>query len=169
MYTTPCHNVGMDRYEEMLQQAADKNINVIEKWDMGNDPEHEPVKGLYVDGTVALSDELETTAEKTVILGEEIAHHDLTVGDILTAHDAASRRQEQKARTLSYDRLVGLSGLVRAYEAHCESRYEIAEFLGVTEEFLVDAIARYQEIYGISADYLNYIVFFDPLGVMRKL
>lgn len=138
----------MNNYEKQLQSAADKDVLVIENWDMGNDSDHEPIDGLYIDGCVALSDDLKTTAEKNVTLAEELAHHDLTVGDILDTRDAANRRQEQKARTLSYDRLIGLSGLARAISAGCENRFEVAEYLEVTEPFLQEAIDRYKEIYG---------------------
>lgn len=138
----------MNTYEKQLQSAADKEVLVIENWYMGNDPDHEPIDGLYLDGCVALSSDLQTTAEKSTVLAEELAHHDLTVGDILDLSDAGNRRQEQKARTLSYDRLIGLPGLARAFGAGCESRYEVAEYLEVTESFLQEAIDRYKEIYG---------------------
>lgn len=138
----------MTTYEKQLQSAVDNNIRVIESFDMGNDPDHPPIEGLYLDGCVALSSDLQTTAQKNTILAEELAHHDLTVGDILDQRDAANRRQEQKARTLAYDRLIGLQGLDRAIKHGCKNRYEAAEYLEVTEEFLQDAIDRYQEIYG---------------------
>lgn len=138
----------MNSYEKQLQSAADRNVLVIESFDMGNDPDHAPIDGLYLDGCVALSSDLQTTAQKNTILAEELAHHDLTVGDILDQRDAANRRQEQKARTLAYDRLIGLQGLDRAIKHGCKNRYEVAEYLEVTEEFLQDAIDRYKEIYG---------------------
>ena len=138
----------MNTYEKQLQSAAEKDILVIESYDMGNDPDHAPIEGLYLDGCVALSSDLQTTAQKNTILAEELAHHDLTVGDILDQRDAGNRRQEQKARTLAYDRLIGLQGLDRAIKHGCKNRYEAAEYLEVTEEFLQDAIDRYQEIYG---------------------
>lgn len=138
----------MNEYEKQLQSAAEKQVPVLESWDMGNDPEHEPIDGLYINGTVALSSDLKTTAEKAVILAEELAHHDLTVGDILDQRDAANRRQEQKARTLAYNRMIGIAGIIDSIEHGCQSRYEASEYLGVPEGFLQEAIERYQEIYG---------------------
>lgn len=145
----------MNNYEKQLQSAVDNNIQVIESYDMGNDPDHPPIEGLYVDGCVALSSDLQTTAQKNSVLAEELAHHDLTVGDILDQRDPANRRQEQKARTLAYDRLIGFSGLSRAFNAGCENRYEVAEYLEVTESFLQEAIERYKEIYG--SEFATYI------------
>ena len=138
----------MNSYEKQLQSAVDKNVQVIESYDMGNDPDHPPIDGLYVDGCVALSSDLQTAAQKNTILAEELAHHDLTVGDILDLSDPGNRRQEQKARTLAYDRLIGLQGLDRAIKSGCKNRFEAAEFLEVTEQFLQEAIDRYKEIYG---------------------
>ena len=138
----------MNTYEKQLQSAADKEVHVIEKYDMGNDPDHPPIDGLYIDGCVALSSDLQTTAEKSTVLAEELAHHDLTVGDILDLRDPSNRRQEQKARTLAFDRLIGLSGLDKAIKHGCKNRYEVAEYLEVTEQFLQEAIDRYKEIYG---------------------
>lgn len=146
----------MNKYEKQLQSAVDKNVRVIESYDMGNDPDHPPIDGLYIDGCVALSSDLQTIAQKNTVLAEELAHHDLTVGDILDLGDPANRRQEQKARTLAYDRLIGLQGLDKAIKHGCKNRYEAAEFLEVTEQFLQEAIDRYKEIYGPRfIDYLE--------------
>ena len=139
----------MNIYEEQLQKAADSDVLVIEKYNMGNDPDHAPIDGLYIDGCIALSSDLQTTAQKSTALAEEMAHHERTVGDILDQSDSSNRRQEQNARTLAYDRLIGLRGLASAIEHGCVNRYEAAEYLDVTEEFLQDALDRYQQIYGI--------------------
>ena len=138
----------MNAYEKQLQSAADQNVPVVENYYMGNDQEHEPIDGLYINGNIALSSDLDTTAKKAAVLAEELAHHALTVGDILDQSDASNRRQEQKARTLAYDRLIGVTGITNALEHGCRNRFEAAEYLGVPEDFLQDAIDRYQEIYG---------------------
>ena len=138
----------MNKYEEQLQSAADQAVPVVENYYMGNDSDHAPIDGLYLNGNIALSSDLETTAKKAVILAEEMAHHDLTVGDILDQSNAANRRQEQKARTLAYDRMIGIDGIIRSIEHGCRNRYEAAEYLEVPEDFLQEAIDRYKEIYG---------------------
>lgn len=51
----------LNKYEELLEEAAAQNISVDE-----NFPFHGNLKGLYVDQNIALSDQLETSAEKAV-------------------------------------------------------------------------------------------------------
>ena len=51
----------LNKYEELLEEAAAQNISVDE-----NFPFHGNLKGLYVDQNIALSDQLETSAEKPV-------------------------------------------------------------------------------------------------------
>jgi len=48
----------LNKYEELLEEAAAQNISVDE-----NFPFHGNLKGLYVDQNIALSDQLETSAE----------------------------------------------------------------------------------------------------------
>jgi len=61
-----------------------------------------------------------------------------------------------------------LYGLIRAYENGCKSRYEVAEFLNVTEEFLGEAINTYRDKYGVYATVDNYVVYFIPQLVVSK-
>lgn len=51
----------LNKYEELLEEAAAQNISVDE-----NFPFHGNLKGLYVDQNIALSDQLETSAERPV-------------------------------------------------------------------------------------------------------
>lgn len=112
----------------------------------------------------------QTLTEKTCVLAEEIAHAELTVGNILNQSTVSNRKQEMLARTKAYDRLVGLSGLVEAFEHGCRNRYETAEFLEVTEEFLESAVQRYREKYGLYTKFGSYVIQFEPwLSVIKLL
>lgn len=79
-----------------------------------------------------------------------IGHYYTTVGNILDQTNASNRKQERRARLWAYDRLVGLSGIVKAYRHGCESLTETAEYLNVTEDFLLDALKEYESKYGTS-------------------
>ncbi|MFU0828666.1 MAG: Peptidase-M78 domain-containing protein [Lachnoclostridium sp.] len=127
------------------------------------------LKGLYVDGCIAIDRKL-TLKEKSCILAEEIGHHLTSVGNILDQNDGNNRKQEYRARLISYDIQVGLEGIIKCYEAGCNSLYTMAEYLDVTEEYLKDALEAYKNKYGTYVKYKNYIIYFTPcLGVLKKL
>lgn len=152
----------MTIYEELIQQAADGGAEVIDYRFVS-----EKLKGLYCDGIVAVSDRLSNT-EKACVTAEEMGHHFTAAGNILDQKNVMNRKQELRGRMWAYDRLIGLSGIVRAYQRGCRNRFEVADYLGVTEELLQAALKRYKEKYGpytrIDEEHLLY---FEPLGIME--
>ena len=64
---------------------------------------------------------------------------------------------------------IGLSGIIQGYHARCQNRHKLAECLGVTEDFLQDALECYKEKYGIMVQQDGYIIMFEPaLAVIEK-
>ena len=154
----------MTRYESLLAESKRENITVHENFNLTGTR----IQGLYCDGSVALSNELNTSAEKACVLAEELGHYYTTTGDILDQNNIENRKQEQKARTWAYNRLIGLMGIINSYKAGCRNSTEIAEYLNVTEEFLSEAIERYRSKYGTYTTIDNYVIFFEPrLGVLE--
>lgn len=127
------------------------------------------LKGIYIESGVGdmilLNKDLETDRERKCILVEEVGHLKKTVGDITDQTKLENQQQELRARQWGYERLVPLSAIVQAYHARVKGRYEIAEYLDVTEEFLQASIDRYRSKYGLYTTWENYIIYFDPLGV----
>lgn len=155
----------MNAFEHLEDEACRDGIDIV-KHDFRNDT----IKGLYCDGTVAINTSIKTTIEKADVLAEEMGHHFTSVGNILDLSEAQNRKQERQARIWAYNKRIGLRGIIRAYEAGCISRYETAEYLEVTEEFLEDAIHCYREKYGVSTYVDNYTVYFIPqLAVLKKI
>lgn len=146
---------------EKLMLEYDKKVEIYEV-DMN-------IKGLYADGIIAISKRLGSSIEKVCILAEELGHYHTSAGDILDQSKIENRKQEKRARNWAYEKLVPLARIVQAYKSGVSNRYEMAEFLEVTEEFLDAAIHRYKEKYGLFAPLDNYIVYFDPLTVVEKL
>lgn len=69
-----------------------------------------------------------------------------------------------------YDRRIGLSGIIRGYQAKCRNRHELSEFLDVSEEFLTEALECYREKYGCTVNVGSYIIMFEPyLAVAEKI
>lgn len=109
------------------------------------------------------------TAEKSCVLAEELGHYYTTVGDILDMNVSENRKQERQARLWGYNRVIGLFGLIRAYEHGCKDKYEIAEYLDVTEEYLEDCIKCYRDKYGVYTAVDNYVIYFIPNLTVVKM
>ena len=149
-------------YEELQMQNADLNMKEM---DLSEVP---GLKGLYYNGNIAIEKKL-TQNQKACVLAEELGHHYTTVGNILDQSDTGSMKQERKARLWAYNELIGLSGIIQGYKAHCRSRHELADCLHVSEEFLQKAIDCYREKYGCSVELDGYLIVFDPsLAVIEK-
>lgn len=154
----------MNKLEVLEQEAFDKNINVYDYYLGESD-----LKGIYMDGNIALNTTLETITEKACVLAEEIGHHHTTVGNITDLTKEENRKQERQARLWAYNERIGLSGLISAFEHKCKSRYDIAEYLEVTEEFLQECIDCYREKYGVATILDNYCIMFIPHFAMGKI
>lgn len=154
----------MNKFEQLSQEAFDANVKVYDYY-LGEDN----LKGFYIDGNIAINTSVKTSAEKACILAEELGHHYTAVGDILDQSSVANRKQEMRGRILAYNRLVGLRGIVDAYNHHCQGLSETAEYLGVTEEFLNDTISYYKSRYGTYTTIDNYGIIFEPTIAVMEL
>ncbi|MBU5677741.1 hypothetical protein KQI88_15075 [Alkaliphilus sp. MSJ-5] len=150
------------RYERLIIET-EKEVKIKEK------PLKYGLKGLYKNRKIIIDSRLKTTAEKTCILSEELGHHFTTVGNIIDQSKIENRQQERKARAWGYEKLVGIINLVNAYKDGVRSRFELAEYLEVTEDYIEDAIKYYKEKHGLYCEIDNYIVYFEPLVVLEKL
>ncbi|MEV2910968.1 ImmA/IrrE family metallo-endopeptidase [Paenibacillus larvae] len=150
----------MTPYEQLLEEAMSYGIAVIEKNFVSN------AKGLLKGNKAGIRKDM-PTVEKRCTLAEEIIHYLITVGNILDQSDILNRKQELRARHLTYEKLIPLSDIVQAYQAGVSGRFDLADYLEVTEDFLQKTINRYRDKYGISASIDNYIIFFDPLRVVE--
>lgn len=153
----------MNSYEILLSEASENGLIVKEK----------PLKynnGRIKGSRVAIRQDLATSVEKACVLAEELGHHYTTYGNILDQSDASNRKQELRARAWAYNRQIGLLGLIRAYEHGCRNRFEIAEYLEVTEEVLEECISYYRKKYGIYQSVDNYIIYIVPtLTVFKRI
>ena len=147
-------------YEQLLT-AADQTDLVVKEQPL---TDHD---GLLRGRRIAIRKDIETQAEKSCVLAEEIGHHCTSSSDILDQADIMNRKQEYRARLYGYNLKIGLTGLIRAYEAGCRNLYEMAEYLDATEEYLREAIQCYRSKYGICVDVDNYIIYFEPFAVMK--
>jgi len=150
-------------YESLLKQAEEDGVDVVEHRFSNK------IKGLYIDDLITLNSNIDTTAEKACVLAEELGHHYTSSGDITNTNIIKNAKQERQARGWGYQRLVPLTLLIEADSAGIKSRYELAEYLNITEKFLQAALDYYKVKYGLYIQIDNYIILFEPLAVMKKL
>lgn len=144
-------------YETLLEEADSQYLVVKEKPLRANN-------GRIKGNRIAIKNDMPTT-EKACVLAEELGHHYTTVGNILDQSKAENRKQERRARLWAYRKMFDLVDLISAYKYGCRNRYEVAEYLGVTEQFFEDALRTYKEKYGLYAKIDRYMICFDPLTV----
>lgn len=154
----------MNTYEHLQDKAYEDGIKIKEQHFR-----NERIKGLYCNSQIVIRQDLNST-EKACILAEELGHHYTSVGNILDMRSIQNRKQERQARLWGYNKLIGLTGLIEAYEQGCQNSHEIAEFLEVTEEFLFFCVETYREKYGEYTEKGSYIIYFIPrLAVLKKI
>lgn len=152
----------MNSYERLVDFAENIGIEVVEKHFKSS------AKGLCKGNKVGISKAIDSTVEKRCILAEEIAHSLYTVGNILDQNNLFNVKQEEYARKQAYEALLPLPLLIEAYQQGIRSQYELAEYLEVTEEFLLSSLYHYQKKYGLYAKHGKYLIYFSPLVVSER-
>mgnify|MGYP000737150680 CR=1 FL=1 len=139
-------------------------------------PLPERVEGLYLETplyrAILLNRDLgDETSAQHCALAEELGHHFTTAGDCLidTGADPASvGRAEERAKRWAADALIPLPAIAQAFMAGCRTRSEVAEYLSVTEVFLMECVGAYHRRYGKWAVLPGgFAVCFDPFGVLK--
>lgn len=146
-------------YNDLLIEADNNCLITKEKPLRAN-------KGRIKGNRIAIKEDMIET-EKKCVLAEELGHHYTTVGNIMDQTATANRKQERRARIWAYHKLLSLDDLIDSYKCGCRSRYEIAEHLEVTEEFLQECLDYFHEKYGLYTKQNNYLIYFEPLGVLE--
>ena len=144
----------MTTYTDLLIEADKQHLITKEK----------PLRancGRIKGNRIAIKHDLDET-EKKCTLAEELGHYHTTVGDIIDQSSDSNRKQELRARLWSYNKLIGLHGIISCYKAGCQTAYDMADHLGVTEEFLQEALQCYRSKYGVCVGFDNYIIYFEP-------
>ncbi|PRS34026.1 ImmA/IrrE family metallo-endopeptidase [Bacillus pumilus] len=148
-------------YHSLLQSATASGIDVYEK------VLSLKTKGLYGDNVIWINRTL-SSVEKTCTLAEELGHHFTTYGNILDQTKLKNRKQELRGREWGYKLLFPLEKLIDAQKEGIRNRFELAEYLNVTEQFLEDALKRYKEKYGLYKQIGKHTICFEPLGVIEN-
>lgn len=149
----------MGRYEDLLIQ--NNHLHICDSFELPG-----MFKGFYDNGIILIDKNL-SNAKKLEILSEELAHHEITYGNILNEKDIQNKKYELKARRLAYEKLIPLKDLVNAFLQGIHNLYELANFFEVTESFVLQSIEHYKQKYGCSTRCGNYVIQFEPLRVYK--
>lgn len=149
-------------YDNLLMEADREGLTVKEKPLKSSDGR---IKGQKI----AIREDIPTFSQKACVLAEEIGHYHTAIGNIIDMQDAKNIKQERNGRIWAYDKMIGLIGIIKAYERHCLNRYDIADFLGVTEEFLQEALDYYKQKYGVFVTVDHYIIYFVPCLIVIEV
>lgn len=153
----------MDKYELLLDSVCSE-LPVIE----GNIEELTGYTGLYRNGRVYL-DKRKRIDEKVVVLAEEYGHHKTSVGNILDYRSPGAWKEECKARRYAIEKIVSLDDLLDCALNDCHNKYECAEFLEVTPEFIQESLNHYFNKYGTTHFHKKYKFTFDSEFVAVEL
>ncbi len=150
----------MNKYEELLNEAAASNIKVIENADFKSQSH-----GLICGDVIALNKKIQTDIERSCILAEELGHYYTSTGDIIDQTNIQNRKQEHRARMWAYDKLLPLQLFILAFKHGCHSPHDTADFLEVSEEFLKDCVKAYYDKYGPFLEIDGYLLMFSEAGL----
>lgn len=151
----------MTKYEKLSIKAQSQSLKVVEVDLEAND-------GFYCDGYIFINKSL-NDKEKYCVLAEELGHYETSYGNILDQNNISNVKQELKARRWGYKHIVTLEGIIEAFENNCLNEYEMAEYLGVTDEYFRECIEDYKRQYGLSCRLGKYYITLEPrLGIYKK-
>lgn len=122
----------MTKYEQLT--AEYDNLHIEERT-MKND-------GLYADGCIWINKNM-PSVKRYSVLAEEIGHYHTTVGNILDQSDTNNRKQERLARKWAYEKILPIENILFAAQDGHTDIWDMAEYLDVDEEFLIDALKYY--------------------------
>ncbi|MCG2197218.1 ImmA/IrrE family metallo-endopeptidase [Staphylococcus epidermidis] len=149
----------MGLYEEML--IKHDYIEVKETDVMPNN-----LHGLWLDDIILINRNLSET-RKAEVLYEELAHHKLTYGNILDQSKWINRKFENYAKRHGYEAALPLRIIVEAHHYGVSSLYELADYVQLSEKYIIEILEHYKNKYGIGTNYGNYAITFEPLRVLK--
>lgn len=152
----------MDEYENLLNEYS-KEVDIVET----NLFEKIGFYGVYRNGIIFLEHSLNIT-EKKAILIEEYSHFKKTVGIIIDESITDNAKQENLARRLTYERLLPLESIIRCYYDGLVYYHEVAEYLNIPEELLIEAVNYYKSTRGILFQYHNYLLVFGNTIIVKN-
>ncbi|OFB49372.1 toxin [Staphylococcus haemolyticus] len=149
----------MSRYEQLL--AENEHIKIKDTHSLPDG-----YSGFYKDGIILIDKNLSET-RKAEVLYEELAHHKLTYGNILDQSKWINRKFESYARRHGFEAALPLRIIIEAHHYGVSSLYELADYVQLSEEHVLEILEHYKQKYGYSTRYGKYVIQFEPLRVFE--
>lgn len=149
----------MSRYEQLLTENEHIKIRDTHSLPDG-------YSGFYNDGIILIDKSLPET-RKAEVLYEELAHHKLTYGNILDQSKWINRKFESYARRHGYEAALPLRIIVEAHHYGVSNLYELAEYVQLSEEHVLEILEYYKTKHGLTTRYGKYVIQFEALRVFE--
>lgn len=149
----------MSRYEQLLTENEHIKIRDTHSLPDG-------YSGFYNDGIILIDKNLPET-RKAEVLFEELAHHKLTYGNILDQSKWINRKFESYARRHGYEAALPLRIIVEAHHYGVSNLYELAEYVQLSEEHVLEILEYYKTKHGLTTRYGKYVIQFEALRVFE--
>lgn len=149
----------MSLYEDLV--IKNKHIPIDDRIALKGDFE-----GLYDNGVILIDKNLSET-RKAEVLYEELAHHKLTYGNILDQSKWINRKFENYARRHGYEVALPIRIIIEAHHFGVSNLYELAQYVQLSEEYVLEILEHYKQKHGIGTHYGNYSITFEPLRVYK--
>lgn len=127
-------------------------------------PKFQP--GFYINGKIYINRNLSET-RKAEVLFEELAHHKLTYGNILDQSKWINRKFENYARRHGFEAALPLRIIVEAHHYGVSSLYELADYVQLSEKYIVEILEHYKQKHGLTTRYGKCVIQFEPLRVFE--
>lgn len=144
-------------YEDLLNEYSDEDLVIKEK-------PLQSSNGRIYNNRIAIRHDM-NSVDKTCTLAEELGHYYTTTGDILDQTNVSNRKQEHRARMWAYEKLIPVQLFILAFKHGCRSIHETAEFLEVSEAFLLECVGAYYSKYGTYLEFNGYLLMFSETGL----
>lgn len=128
--------------ERLLEEARRDKITVKTEQLPDNGP-----RALYINvgaKVIVILNPTETQAEMACLLSEELGHFHTAPFKTLSYETIEDAKAEARARRWAHRRILPPVRLLNALQAGIRERWELADYLGVTEEFLEETFADYR-------------------------
>ena len=122
--------------------------------------------GFYINGKIYINSNLSET-RKAEVLYEELAHHKLTYGNILDQSKWINRKFENYARRYGVEAALPLRIIVEAHNYGVSNLYELAQYVQLSEKYIVEILGHYKQKHGLTTRYGKYVIQFEPLRVFE--